>query len=200
MQRGLDPKQGYARYAHEYDELEKFWDSFEHDKLRPFIAAAEGKEVLDAGAGTGRVSLRLQEAGAKVTALDISPEMLGKLQQKNSEIEVVEGDMEAMPFEDEKFDMVFSSLAMVHLKKVDKFLDECYRVVKDGGKVVLVNIHYRKPMILKDNQGKYTIQGYNHFPRHLRETAESLAFGVEHDEIITEGDDVWVSQLLVLRK
>jgi malonyl-CoA O-methyltransferase len=200
MQRGLNPKQGYARYAHEYDELEKFWDSFEQNKLEPYIAQASGKEVLDAGAGTGRVTLRLHAAGAKVTALDISPEMLALLHQKESDIEVVAGDMENMPFKDESFDMVFSSLAMVHLKKVDKFLDECYRVVKDGGLVVLVNIHYRKPMILKDNKGKYTIQGYNHFPRHLREAAESLAFGIEHDEILTEGDDMWVSQVLALRK
>lgn len=200
MKRGLDPKDGYARYAHEYDELEKFWDSFEQNKLAPYIAMAEGKKVLDAGAGTGRVSLRLHDAGAQVTAMDISPAMLHLLQQKNSEVEVVEGDMENMPFEDDTFDMVFSSLAMVHLKKVDQFLDECYRVVKDDGLVVLVNIHYRKPMILKDGQGKYTIQGYNHFPKHVTKAAEELAFGIEHDEILTEGDDVWVSQVLVLKK
>ncbi|MBU0705664.1 class I SAM-dependent methyltransferase [Patescibacteria group bacterium] len=200
MQRGLDPKQGYARYAHEYDELEKFWDSFEQNKLDPYIAESAGKRVLDAGAGTGRVSLKLHAAGAKVTALDISPEMLAKLHQKEPDIEIVEGDMEDMPFEDEQFDMVFSSLALVHLKKVESFLNECYRVLKDGGKTVLVNIHYRKSMLLKDNQGKYTIEAYNHFPRHLTEAAEKLAFGVEYDEILTEGDDVWVSQMLVLRK
>ena len=200
MQRGLDPKQGYARYAHEYDEMEKFWDSFEQDKLRPYIAEAKGKKVLDAGAGTGRLTLRLHAAGAEVTALDISPEMLTKLHQKEPDIEVVAGDMEHMPFEDEQFDMVFSSLALIHLKKVDKFLDECYRVLKDDGRLVLVNIHYRKSMILRDGQCKYTIQAYNHFPRHLTEAAEDLAFGVEHDEILTEGDDVWVSQILVLRK
>lgn len=200
MQRGLDSKQGYARYAHEYDELEKFWDSFEQDKLKPYIAGAKDKKVLDAGAGTGRVSLRLHAAGAEVTALDISPEMLALLHKKEPEIEVVEGDMEHMPFEDDRFDMVFSSLALIHLKKVEPFLDECYRVLKDDGKLVLVNIHYRKSMILRDGQGKYTIQAYNHFPRHLTEATEALAFGVEHDEILTEGDDVWVSQVLVLRK
>lgn len=200
MQRAIDSKSGYARYAHEYDELEKFWDSFEQDKLRPYIERASGMEVLDAGAGTGRVSLKLHKAGAIVTALDISPEMLAKISQKEPKIEIVEGDMEAMPFEDESFDMVFSSLALVHLKKVEPFLNEAYRVLKDGGLLVLVNIHYRKSMILKDGQGKYTIEAYNHFPRHLTEAAEKLAFGVEHDEILTEGDDVWVSQVLVLRK
>lgn len=200
MKRGLDAKSGYARYAHEYDMKEKYWDSFEKDSLKPFIQAAEGKNVLDAGAGTGRLSVKLHKAGAHVTALDISPDMLRLLEQKEPAIPTVLGDMEAMPFEDETFDMVFSSMAMVHLKKITTFLDECYRVLKDDGELVLVNIHYRKPLILNDGQGKYTIACYNHFPRHVREEAEALAFGVEHDEIITEDSNVWVAQLLVLRK
>lgn len=200
MQRGLGSKEGYARYAHEYDVLEKFWDSFEQNKLAPYISEACGKQVLDAGAGTGRISLKLIAAGAHVTSLDLSPEMLALLHRKEPDIKIVEGDMEHLPFPNESFDMVFSSLAMVHLKKVDKFMDECYRVLKDGGRAVLVNIHYRKSMILKDNRGKYTIEAYNHFPRHVTEVAESLAFGVEHDELLTEGDNVWISQILVLKK
>ncbi|MBU1683787.1 class I SAM-dependent methyltransferase [Patescibacteria group bacterium] len=200
MKKGLPPKKGYARYAGEYDEKEKFWDSFEKDYLKPYIESAKDKKVLDAGAGTGRLSLRLHKAGAEVTSLDISPEMLILLGQKNSEIEVVEGDMEAMPFEDDSFDMVFSTLALVHLKKIEPFLDECYRVLKDDGKLVLVNIHYRKPLVLHDGQGRYTIQCYNHFPRHVRKAAEELAFGVEKEIMVTEGDDVWVSQILILKK
>ncbi len=202
MKRGLDPKTGYARYALEYDDRERFWDSFEKDGVKPFLLESEGKKVLDAGAGTGRVSVKLCKAGAEVTALDISPDMLAVLERKQPEVETVLGDMLDMPFPDEQFDMVFSSMAMVHLKKneVEPFLDECYRVLKDDGKLVLVNIHYRKPQVLNDGQGQYTIACYNHFPRHVRQTAEKLAFGVEHDEIITEGDDIWVSQVLVLKK
>lgn len=200
MTKKLDPKSGYARYAHEYDEREKFWDTFEKDTLKPYIKDLSGLDVLDAGAGTGRISIRLYNAGANVTALDISPEMLELLKKKEPNIKCIEADMEAMPFEDEEFDMVFSSLAIIHLKKIDRFLDECYRVLKDGGKMVLVNIHYRKPLVLKDGEGKYTIECYNHFPRHVKETAEELAFGIEKEDIVTEGDNVWVSQVLVLRK
>ena len=50
------------------------------------------------------------------------------------------------------------------------------------------------------NPGKYIILCYNHFPRHVREAAESLAFGVVHEITVTEGDKVWVSQILVLKK
>ena len=156
--------------------------------------------MLDAGAGTGRLAIRLHNAGAKVTALDLSPEMLSTIRRKKPGIEVVEADMEAMPFEDSSFDMVFSSLAMVHLKRVDRFLDECYRVLKDGGKAVVVNVHYRRPLILADKQGKFTIQCFNHFPRHVREAAEDLAFRIEKEIIVTEGDSIWISQILILAK
>ncbi|MFH1012712.1 MAG: class I SAM-dependent methyltransferase [Candidatus Peregrinibacteria bacterium] len=196
----LDPKSGFARYASNYDELEKYWNSFEQGKLEPYIAMANGKKVLDAGAGTGRLSVRLARIGADVTAIDISPEMLEKLRNKNAKITLVESDVENMSFPNESFDMVFSSLTLVHLKKIEPFLDECYRVLKNDGLLVLVNVHFRKPMILSDDKGKYIIQCYNHFPRHVRQAAEDLAFGVEQETIITEGDDIWVSQVLVLKK
>lgn len=196
----LDPKAGFARYAAQYDELEKYWDSFEQNKLQPYIREAAGKKVLDAGAGTGRLSMKLAKEGAQVTALDISPDMLAQLKRKNPTIEIVEGDVEAMPFKDESFDMVFSSLTLVHLKKIESFLDECYRVLRDGGRAVIVNIHYRKPMTLRDAEGAYQIECYNHFPRHVREAAEELAFHVEDEILLTEGDNIWISQILILKK
>lgn len=200
MAKRLNVEEGYARFAKTYDEHEKYWDSFEKNHLKNYFKEAQGKKVLDAGAGTGRISLKLHEAGARVTAIDISPEMLEQLHHKNKDIKTIEGDIENMPFEDETFDMVFSSLTLVHLKKIIPFLDECYRVLKDEGKLILVNVHYRKPMILKDERGPYIVKCYNHFPRHVREAAEELAYGVEEDTILTEGDDVWVSQILSLIK
>jgi len=200
MKKGLDPKAGYARYAKEYDERQRYWGSFEQNALRPYIQESAGLKVLDAGAGTGRLSVKLYKAGANVTALDISPEMLALLKRKEPQVKCIEGDMEKMPFADGEFDRVFSSLAIVHLKDVEPFLDECYRVLKDGGILVLLNIHFRKPLTLKDDEGTYSIQCYNHIPKHLTKAAEELAFGIVEDRLLHEGDDVWVAQILVLRK
>jgi len=200
MPKPLDPKTGFARYAKTYDELEKYWNSFEKGNLDKYMAMANGKRVLDAGAGTGRLTLKLKNEGADVTAIDLSTEMLEKLKQKDSSINVVEGNVEKMPFEDDSFDMVFSSLTLVHLKKIEPFMDEVYRVLKDDGLFVLVNIHYRKSMILYDKKGSYTIKCYNHFPRHVRESAQCLAYRIEDEIIVTEGDEVWVSQVLILKK
>ncbi|MBI5412607.1 class I SAM-dependent methyltransferase [Candidatus Peregrinibacteria bacterium] len=196
----LDPKTGYDRYAAKYDTHQTYWDSFEQRALRPYFQNIAGKKVLDAGAGTGRLSIRLHQAGADVTAIDCSTEMLARLHKKCPAIQTVEGDMEAMPFPDNTFDMVFSSLALVHLKNVEPFLEEAYRVLKDSGTFVLVNIHYRKAFVLKDKQGSYTIECYNHFPRHVREAASALAFRVENESLVTEGNKIWNSQVLVLRK
>ena len=54
MRRGLPPEEGYARYAGEYDDRTKFWDSFEQNKLAPYIVSSKDMKVLDAGAGTGQ--------------------------------------------------------------------------------------------------------------------------------------------------
>jgi len=200
LKRALPAREGYARYARQYDEQENYWDSFEQERLKEYVDSSDGKTVLDAGAGTGRLSVRLAAAGANVTALDISPHMLALLTKKDARIQAVEGDMEAMPFEDESFDRVFCTLALVHVKEVTPFLEEAYRVLKDGGELILINIHFRKAMLLKDAQGCYTIACYNHFPPHVFKAAQDLAFGVVKNEILTEGDNVWVSQFLVLKK
>lgn len=200
MDRSLDPIEGFARYAKEYDDKEKFWDSFEKNQLLPYFRMAKGKKVLDAGAGTGRLTKRLRENDADVTALDISPDMLRILKQKLHDVEIVEADMEEMPFEDKTFDMVFSSLALVHLKDIVPFMDECYRVLKDDGLFVLTNIHYRNAMTLRDQKGTYSIACYNHYPRHVKEAAEKLAFGIVDEIILYEGDDIWITQILILKK
>ncbi len=201
MAQSLKPLPGFTRYAADYDTLQKYWDSFEKNHLIPWIREAKGKRVLDAGAGTGRISLRLLEAGAaEVVALDMTPAMLEKLRQKSDKIKTVEGNVEAMPFADGSFDMVFSCLTLVHLKKIGTFLDECYRVLKDDGVLVLTNVHYRKPMILKDKEGPYIIECFNHFPRHVREAAEALAYGVVDEIMVYEGDKIWITQILILKK
>ncbi|MCX6780475.1 MAG: class I SAM-dependent methyltransferase, partial [Candidatus Magasanikbacteria bacterium] len=97
---------GYDLAASNYDKKEKYLNSFEQNKFLPILGDLKDKKVLDVGAGTGRLSILLSKAGAAVTALDVSDEMLKVLKNKDEKIETIVGDAESLPFEDSSFDIV----------------------------------------------------------------------------------------------
>ncbi len=96
----------------------------------------KGDLVLDIGAGTGRLSVEIQNAGAHVTAVDTSEEMLKVLKKKNPTIKqiVVEGIQ--LPLPDDSFDKVVSCDVMAHFLNWRDFLKEHIRVVKKGGLII----------------------------------------------------------------
>jgi 2-polyprenyl-3-methyl-5-hydroxy-6-metoxy-1,4-benzoquinol methylase len=76
---------------------------------------ASGMRVLDVAAGTGNASIPAAQAGADVTASDLTPELLEagrrRAESEGLALEWVEADAEHLPFEDESFDVVMSSIA-----------------------------------------------------------------------------------------
>lgn len=182
-----------------YDSKEEYLNSFENGKLLPLLGNVSGKKVLDVGAGTGRLSVPLYKLGADVTALDVSAGMLEVLKKKNHSIQTVVGEAESLPFANEVFDFVVASFLIVHLKDPSRFFDEAYRVLKDGGALVVTNINQKDPPVVKTKEGEIIIESFYHRPEKIKEILESMAFGIEKEEIVKENDK-WVNQILVARK
>ena len=191
---------GYNLAAKDYDKREAYLDSFEKDKLLPLLGDIRGMKILDVGAGTGRLATRLAKAGAIVTAVDVSEAMIERLKIKRlKNIETVIGDAEALPFADASFDIVVAAFLIVHLKDPTRFFDEAYRVLKDGGIFVVTNINQKEPPEIKTKEGIIKIESYYHRPEKVREILEELAFGVEREVLVKEGEN-WVNQIVVGRK
>jgi ubiquinone/menaquinone biosynthesis C-methylase UbiE len=102
-----------------------------------------GMRVLDVGSGTGTLAIRIKERcpGALVGGLDGDPEMLGRARAKAERagvsVEFSEGLSYELPYEDESFDRVVSSLLFHHLLPADKVrtLAEIRRVLRPGGEL-----------------------------------------------------------------
>ena len=102
-----------------------------------------GNTVLDLGSGTGASYQQLSEY--KVTALDPDKKML----ELNKFSNKVVGHAENLPFKNETFDNVYSTFVWRNISNVEKSMNEIYRVLKPGGKFILLDMSRPKNKFLK---------------------------------------------------
>ena len=112
---------------------------------RGLLRLAPRQRYVDLGIGDGMLTLMLAEVAESVTAVDLSPEMLGQLESraraKNIDnIEGVEGDIEDLPLDDGLFDIAVLSQALHHAIDPAQCLAEARRVLKPGGKLLLLDL------------------------------------------------------------
>lgn len=96
--------------------------------------------LLDAGCGTApMLSLLTQEYPDKhFVGLDLTPEMIRKAKEKNlPNTELVIGDCENLPFEENTFDVIINSQSFHHYPDPQSFFNSVYRVLKSGGCLIL---------------------------------------------------------------
>ena len=102
-----------------------------------------GQRVLDVAAGTGNVAIRAAEAGAQVVAADLTPENFEagrrEARARGVELEWVEADAEALPFEDGTFDVVTSSFGAMFAPDHRAVAAELVRVCRPGGTIGMLN-------------------------------------------------------------
>jgi 2-polyprenyl-6-hydroxyphenyl methylase/3-demethylubiquinone-9 3-methyltransferase len=102
-----------------------------------------GRRVLDVAAGTGNVAIRAAEAGAQVVATDLTPENFEagrrEARARGVELEWVEADAEALPFEAGEFHVVTSSFGAIFAPDHQKVADEMLRVCRPGGTIGMIN-------------------------------------------------------------
>lgn len=93
--------------------------------------------VLDVACGNGNATLVAAATGARVTGLDITPELLDVGRAAAPEIDWVEGDAEALPFPEAHFDVVISTFGCMFAPDHERTANEIRRVVKPGGRIAI---------------------------------------------------------------
>ena len=105
-------------------------------------AVHEGDHVLDACCGTGDLAIAAwKKAGAgHVVGLDFSGRMLERARRKAPELEFVQGDVLALPFEDASFDSAVVGFGVRNVEDLEAALKELRRVLRPGGRLGILEI------------------------------------------------------------
>jgi SAM-dependent methyltransferase len=109
-------------------------------KLVKFAQVSPGQRVLDVGCGTGVVAVTAARRGAKVSGLDLSPDLLQRARENavtaGVDIDFLEGDAEALPYPDATFNIVLSQFGHIFAPRPEVAVREMLRVLKLGGRLV----------------------------------------------------------------
>ncbi len=98
------------------------------------------ENVLDVACGTGDMCLELLKQGYSVTGVDLSEEMMVIARRKAPEATYLIGNAESLPFEEETFDAVTCAFGVRNFVHLEKGLSEMLRVLKPGGRMVILEL------------------------------------------------------------
>ena len=199
----------YNKIAKVYDLLAEHSEQPMRDKGLAKLAPQPGEHILEIGFGTGHCLVEIAEAvgpQGKALGIDVSDamvELTNNLLEKEGfadRAELTRGDAEAMPYEDSSLDGVFTSftLELFDTPDIPKMLGECLRVLKPGGRIVVVAMSKvgKQGVLLKAYEWTH-----KHFPNlmdcrpiYVRRAIEAAGFEVNEADI----ENMWVPVEIVL--
>lgn len=125
-----------------------------HDTME--FAKHGGERVLEIGGGMGTDLCQFASHGALTTDIDLSAGHLALAQEnfqlRNLTGEFVHHDAESLPFKDNTFDLVYSNGVIHHTPNTKTVINDIYRVLKPGGKVIVMvyaenSLHYWRNLV-----------------------------------------------------
>lgn len=116
---------------------ENYWFRRHEVVYEQVAAAVAGCRVLEAGSGEGYGADLMRRAGAEVIGLDYDLYAATHAARAYPGLEVVRGNLVALPFADGSFDHVVSLQTIEHLWDQDAFMAECVRVTRPGGRITI---------------------------------------------------------------
>lgn len=140
-----DEQTSWGKVASWYDDYLSNPDSYQEKVVLPnlmrIVSPKKGEKILDLACGQGFFSGKFAEVGARVEGVDISSELVSKARARLRDVKFVVAPAHKLPFDQGQFDTVICVLALQNIAELDQTFAECKRVLKSGGRMIMVINH-----------------------------------------------------------
>jgi SAM-dependent methyltransferase len=173
------------------------------DWIRAVAGPLEGKSAIDCGCGAGEYVRALTALGADAWGIEYSAEKIGEAQRLGGlpEGRVAVGDIEAIEFSDERFDVALVNEVLEHVPRDDRGIREVHRILKPGGVALIFSpnrlypfethgvslrsgakVPHYIPLVpyVPVRLGLFQYWARNYWPWELRALVRAGGFSIEH--------------------
>ncbi len=183
----LWPKEWYNAVASQYKQSHEHLNSFYHVEFLRFLPRWKNFRIIDLWAWDGRMFQTINSIPhTEITACDISEKMLEKY-PKQAKKQII--DLEKpFSFNDNSFDLAFCFFTLEHIKNIENFFNETYRILSEDGQIFIWHFFQRREFERSASQKKFKIQQYKRSSQEIEEVAENSGFSIE----IIPMSDKWI--------
>ncbi|MCG6915215.1 class I SAM-dependent methyltransferase, partial [bacterium BMS3Abin03] len=140
----MDTRKAYDDWSKQYDSNINKTRDLEAKALREILSEVDFNSCLEIGCGTGKNTEWLVTKAKRITAVDLSKEMLSKAREKinSDKVQFLQIDItKSWVFTKEKFDLVTFSLVLEHIENLDHIFNEAAKVLIPGGYIYIGELH-----------------------------------------------------------
>lgn len=197
--KSLSPLEGYNLWAHTYNEESNPIKNLSDQMVEKFLPDLAGKNVLDAGCGSGKFCLIAEKNNAsKILGIDLSPKMIELTRPHCLSSELRCDDISISPIEKNAYDVIICALVLGHIENLKPALSNLLTGLKKGGILIVTDFHpfltlLKSKRTFKDTKSgeTYEISHYLHlFEEYFKLFREYEAIVQELEEPLFNGSPV----------
>ena len=204
----MNVEEAYKYWSEQYDTNQNKTRDLEAISLRETLNEINFENCLEIGCGTGKNTEWLITKGQKITAIDLSEEMLTIARNKisNENVKFLKADInEEWVFTNEKFDLVVCSLVLEHIENIDRIFNLISRHLTGNGTLYIGELHPFKQYsgskaCYETENGKQPVTCFTHHISEFTSLAKKNGLTIkEVKEYFDEGNTDSIPRILTLR-
>jgi ubiquinone/menaquinone biosynthesis C-methylase UbiE len=193
----MNTKKAYNIWSQQYDSNDNKTRDLEAKSLRKTLANINFNTCLEIGCGTGKNTVWLLTKTKKITAVDLSEEMLSKAKEKikSKNVRFIQADItHSWDFIKEKYDLVGFSLVLEHIENLAHIFKEASKAVSPGGYIYIGELHPFKQYMgtkarFETEGGIEVLTCYNHNISDFTQAAKKNGFEIVNVYEFFDGED-----------